>query len=67
MNVLDADDLDRCTILWATVAYTVANLDERLPRVGTLSGGSGGSVMWSHYWLSMLLFTVGITSLHMLR
>jgi len=32
MTVLDRDDLDRCTIVWATIAYAVANLDELLPR-----------------------------------
>jgi len=32
MTVLDRDHLDKCTIIWATVAYAVANLDELLPR-----------------------------------
>jgi len=30
--VLDADDLDMCTLVWATVSYVVANLDDLLPR-----------------------------------
>jgi carboxypeptidase Q len=32
MTVLDADDLDMATVLWATVAYTVASLDDILTR-----------------------------------
>jgi len=32
MTALDRDDLDKCTIVWATVAYVVGNLDEILPR-----------------------------------
>jgi len=32
MTVLNADDLDACTTLWATVIYAVANLDDILPR-----------------------------------
>ena len=40
MTVLDADDLDKGTILWATVALTVANLDENLPRVETFPSSS---------------------------
>jgi len=34
MTVLDADDLDLSTIIWATVAYVTANLDDLLPRTG---------------------------------
>lgn len=34
MTVLDRDELDRATILWATAVYSVANLDEILPREG---------------------------------
>ena len=30
--MLDADDLDMCTLVWATVSYVVANLDDLLPR-----------------------------------
>ena len=33
LNVLDADDLDLCTIIWATIAHVVANLDVNLQRV----------------------------------
>jgi len=32
MTVLNADDLDLCTILWTTVVYCVSNLDTMLPR-----------------------------------
>lgn len=34
MTVLDAGDLDLCTIVWATASYVVASLDETLPRTG---------------------------------
>ena len=34
MTALDAEELDHCTAVWATVAYAVANLDELLPRQG---------------------------------
>jgi carboxypeptidase Q len=34
MTVQDADDLDMCTVVWATVAYVVASLDDLLPRTG---------------------------------
>lgn len=34
MTVLDRDELDRATILWATAVYSVANLDDILPRDG---------------------------------
>jgi carboxypeptidase Q len=34
MTVLNADDLDMCTVIWATVAYVVASLDDLLPRTG---------------------------------
>lgn len=34
MTVLDRDELDRATILWATAALSVANLDDNLPRDG---------------------------------
>jgi len=32
MTVLDADDLDLCTLVWVTASYVVANLDDLLPR-----------------------------------
>ena len=34
MNAVDADDLDMCQIVWTTVAYVVANLQEPLPITG---------------------------------
>ena len=34
MNAVDADELDLCQIVWTTVAYSVANLDWRLPQDG---------------------------------
>jgi carboxypeptidase Q len=32
MTVLNADDLDMATLLWATIVYTVGCLDDNLPR-----------------------------------
>jgi len=32
MTVLNADDLDLCTLVWVTASYVVANLDHLLPR-----------------------------------
>ncbi|KAK3699086.1 hypothetical protein QZH41_000609 [Actinostola sp. cb2023] len=32
MTVLNADDLDLCAAAWAVIAYTVANMEEMLPR-----------------------------------
>jgi len=32
MTVLNADDLDLCTLVWVTASYVVANLDDLLPR-----------------------------------
>ena len=32
MSVLNADDLDLCTALWAVTVYSVASLDTLLPR-----------------------------------
>ncbi|PFX28063.1 carboxypeptidase Q-like [Stylophora pistillata] len=32
MTVQDPDDMDLCAAVWTVVAYTVANLDEMLPR-----------------------------------
>jgi len=32
MTVLNADDLDLCTLVWVTASYVVANLDDPLPR-----------------------------------
>jgi len=40
MTALNADDLDRCTSVWATVAYSVANLDSLLPRHGDYVSGA---------------------------
>ncbi|VEN50887.1 unnamed protein product [Callosobruchus maculatus] len=32
MDVLDSDTLDRCTALWTSVAYIIADLSEEFPR-----------------------------------
>ncbi|KAL4237557.1 hypothetical protein ACF0H5_002271 [Mactra antiquata] len=32
MEVLDSDDLDLCSAVWAVMAYTVANIEDSLPR-----------------------------------
>ena len=32
MTVLNADDLDLCAAAWTVIAFTVANLEEMLPR-----------------------------------
>ena len=37
MTVLDPDDLDLCTVVFATAAYSVASLDEILPRTGDVT------------------------------
>jgi len=34
MSMMDKDVLDRATVLWATTVYSVANLNEMLPRDG---------------------------------
>ena len=34
MSMMDKDVLDRATVLWATTVYSVANLNEMLPRTG---------------------------------
>jgi carboxypeptidase Q len=34
MTMMDRDVLDRATVLWATTIYTVAMLDDMLPRTG---------------------------------
>jgi carboxypeptidase Q len=33
MEIMDSDQLDRATAMWAVYAYVVANLDEMLPRL----------------------------------
>ena len=65
MTVLNADDLDKNAILWATVAYTVANLDDILPREGeaiiedTTSASTGPTEaacsMSSQSWLLLVV------------
>ena len=32
MSVLNADDLDLCAILWAATTFSIADLDDLLPR-----------------------------------
>ena len=32
MSVLNSDEIDKCAAVWAVHAYTVANLDQLLPR-----------------------------------
>src|SRR6218665_2059915 len=34
MSMLNKDHLDRATVLWATTVYSVANLNDILPRTG---------------------------------
>jgi len=58
MTVLNADDLDHCTILWATVAYTVANMDTILPRTGDAYVNAG--VTMSHSPLLTIIAFVAI-------
>jgi hypothetical protein len=69
MTVLDADDLDLCTILWATVALTVANLDDILPRSGeypivttTENNISAGSCVLSHSWQLMIVLQAAVVT-----
>ena len=33
MEIMDSDQMDRATAMWAVYAYVVANLDEMLPRL----------------------------------
>ena len=46
MTVIDPDELDRCAILWTTVAYAIADLDELLPRQGSYPLSSTASSVW---------------------
>jgi carboxypeptidase Q len=32
LTVLDSDELDRCTAIWAAVSYVLADLTDPLPR-----------------------------------
>ena len=57
MTVLNADDLDKCAILWATVAYSVANLDDILPR-GVVNSALPGPQ--NNCWLPSFLFAVSL-------
>ena len=34
ITMLDPNDMDLCSIVWASSAYVVANLDSQLPREG---------------------------------
>jgi hypothetical protein len=34
MTMMDADDLDECTIVWTSAAFVIANTEQRLPREG---------------------------------
>lgn len=44
MTALNPDHLDLGTAIWATVAYTVANMDDLLPRTGEYVGGSSAII-----------------------
>ena len=61
MTVLNADDLDLCTLVWVTASYVVANLDQLLPRhdVPTPSVAAATSA----HCLPPLLSAVFVTSL----
>lgn len=69
LTVLDADDLDLCTILWATIALTVANLDDLLPRSGeypfattAVNSVSAGDCALNHSWqFTMVLLATVVT------
>jgi hypothetical protein len=62
MTVLNADDLDLCAILWATVAYATANLDDLLPRSGEypVDRLNVGSTYYIHYNVVCSIITTGI-------
>jgi len=57
MTVLDRDDLDKCTIVWATVAYVVGNLDTILPRVCPISGSNPPQVFITYGLLAASAIT----------
>jgi hypothetical protein len=42
---MNANDLDLCTILWATITHVVGNLDEILPRHDDVIPVSSASIV----------------------
>jgi len=66
ISVLNADDLDLATSLWASVIYTVANLDDILPRGAMTSSSPDSSLRMTS--LSCLMSTfVSIAVLYVKR
>ena len=59
MTVLNADDLDLCTLVWITASYVVANLDDLLPRYDHFVNAASTPT----HRLMTLLVAVFVTSL----
>ena len=57
------DDLDLCVIVWTVVAYVVANLEDKLPRLDITSTAS---LIMTHND-TRILFIVGLLSLYILK
>ncbi|KAK2150434.1 hypothetical protein LSH36_405g02065 [Paralvinella palmiformis] len=57
------DDLDLCVIVWTVVAYVVANLEDKLPRLDITSTAS---LIMTHND-TRILFIVGLLSLCILK